>query len=634
MSRIFMNRIDIDASNIDYPSIDRQYDFYLIENHGEKFKPNARIFDESLASKNVVAVQYTFGPSFILMLKKDRMNDATVAEIIKNARDKKNDITKKKLSVPFESYPHSLIQIMFNGLAKSSKNENVSNLGGKLYYFSEKSKDGRQVFCVEVKISNGYAISLSGKTFTRTTMSTGRPEYILQANNTLKLHSKSDGAVDFYTPYQYQDTRHQVTFLDVSGISKFESSKVGILSRLLEKFKKQYGIQLKIKEENDWEKLDVKSATTQKRDHLRRIKNILDGKKINIVNAIAGDENAMSFCQKLKDVIERTFIDEMYFLKGDRKLNFSVEVREKEDEGALNFRIIHSKSYYENQKEKDAYKLYPNVPVQHITIDDFPRRSRDSKDGKRKKGDPEESACIAALNDLIVKYDLIANRERSISITDWNSYHYENDWKFYFCYEKEIETEEKKTVKENHYYLMHIEPNGCFGVREICERDAEYAQYDEIFSMNNMKAERHNRSDEKYSGLVMDSEGDINIIQESPNFMLPSISEINDALKNEGISRKKDDLEKYFGACLDIYYRNSIEEKDEFYSVGQIGSGMNTTVERSAKIRKIIPYKNSKLFFRNVLDTMNVTFVRNGQLTIVPFPFKYIREWIELNADK
>lgn len=627
MSRIFMNRIDIDASNIDYPSIDRQYDFYLIENHSGKFKPNARIFDESLASKNVVAVQYTSGPSFILMLKKDRMNDATVAEIIKNARDEKNDITKKKLSVPFESYPHSLIQIMFNGLAKSSKNENVSNLGGKLYYFSEKSKDGRQVFCVEVKILNGYTISLSGKTFTRTTMSTGRPEYILQANNTLKLRSKSDGAVDFYTPYQYQDTRHQVTFLDVSGISKFESSKVGILSRLLEKFKKQYGIQLKIKEENDWEKLDVKSATTQKRDHLRRIKNTLDGKKINIVNAIVGDDNAMSFCQKLKDVIERIFIDEMYFLKGDRKLNFSVEVCEKEDEGTLNFRIIHSKSYYENQKEKDAYKLYPNVPVQHITIDDFPRRSRDSKDGKRKKGDPEESACIAALNDLIVKYDLIANREKSISITDWNSYHYENDWKFYFCYEKEIETEEKKTVKENHYYLMHIEPNGCFGVREICERDAEYAQYDEIFSMNNMKAERHNRS-------VMDSDGNINIIQESSNFMLPSISEINDALRNEGISRKKDDLEKYFGACLDIYYHNSTEGNDELYSVGQIGSGMNTTIERSAKIRKIIPYKNSKLFFRNVLDTMNVTFVRNGQLTIMPFPFKYIREWIELNADK
>ena len=260
--------------------------------------------------------------------------------------------------------------------------------------------------------------------------------------------------------------------------------------------------------------------------------------------------------------------------------------------------------------------------------------TRGERDGKRKKGDPEESACIAALNDLIVKYDLIANRKKSISITDWNSYHYENDWKFYFCYEKEIETEEKKTVKENHYYLMHIEPNGCFGVREICERDAEYAQYDEIFSMNNMKAERHNRSDEKYSGLVMDSEGNINIIQESPNFMLPSILEINDALKNEGISRKKDDLEKNFGACLDIYYRNSIEEKDEFYSVGQIGSGMNTTVERSAKIRKIISYKNSKLFFRNVLDTMNVTFVRNGQLTIMPFPFKYIREWIELNADK
>ena len=99
MSRIFVNKIDIDASNIDYASIDRQYDFYLIENHGEKFKPNAKIFDESLVSKNVVAVQYTFGPSFILMLKKDRMNDAIVAEIIKNARDDKNDITSRDVHV-------------------------------------------------------------------------------------------------------------------------------------------------------------------------------------------------------------------------------------------------------------------------------------------------------------------------------------------------------------------------------------------------------------------------------------------------------------------------------------------------------------------------------------------------------
>lgn len=33
--------------------------------------------------------------------------------------------------------------------------------------------------------------------------------------------------------------------------------------------------------------------------------------------------------------------------------------------------------------------------------------------------------------------------------------------------------------------------------------------------------------------------------------------------------------------------------------------------------------------FEKLLPLMNVTFVHNGQLTIVPFPFKYLREYVK-----
>ena len=102
MNRAFLNKIDV--SSIDYAEIDKRYDFYLIENQGEGFKPNARIFDDSLAIENVLAVQYTRGKSFILMMKKNSLNDSAVAEIIRNARNEEIDLTKKKLSVPFEKY--------------------------------------------------------------------------------------------------------------------------------------------------------------------------------------------------------------------------------------------------------------------------------------------------------------------------------------------------------------------------------------------------------------------------------------------------------------------------------------------------------------------------------------------------
>ncbi len=629
MSRIFLNKIDV--SSINYTEIDKRYDFYLIENQGEGFKPNARIFDDSLAIENVLAIQYTRGKSFILMMKKDQLNDSVVAEIIKNARNEKIILTKKKLSVPFEKFQHSLIQVLFNALAKSSSSKDVSNLGGKLYYFSEKSK--KQIFCVEVRLSDGFVLHLDGKTFTESTKSNGEKEFVLQLNNTLRLRSKKDTGKRFYTSFQYKGARHQIPFLEASSATKYESSKIGILSGLLEKFHKEYGtfIQLRIVEECDWKKIDVKAASSKKKEHLRRMKQMLGGKKINIVDKIKKD-GSLDFCEKLKKSIEQIFTNDDYFLKNDRAFNFSIVFNDDEKADCLNLRIIHSKEYCQTTGEEDMHRRFLDRAVQHVTFEDFPRCVKGDKKGVKKKGDLEESACIVVLNELLVKYDLIANAKKTISLTDWASYKYENDWKFCLCEEKLIDPEKK--IKENHYYAMAIRPDGTFEIKEVTsESEGEYGLYDEIFALNNMKAERHNKWDEKYIGLVIDSCRNVDIIQDTPYFMLPSVDDIRYALKNEEINRKKDTLEKLFAGCLDIYYKKIVDDSCEYYSVGQIGSGIQQPkVERSAQVRKIVPHKQSKLFFREVLDTMNVTFVRNGQLTVTPFPFKYLREWIEMNA--
>lgn len=49
---------------------------------------------------------------------------------------------------------------------------------------------------------------------------------------------------------------------------------------------------------------------------------------------------------------------------------------------------------------------------------------------------------------------------------------------------------------------------------------------------------------------------------------------------------------------------------------------------------KIIePYNESKLFFDSLVPLMSVPFVRNNQLTVIPFPFKYLREYININKE-
>lgn len=52
------------------------------------------------------------------------------------------------------------------------------------------------------------------------------------------------------------------------------------------------------------------------------------------------------------------------------------------------------------------------------------------------------------------------------------------------------------------------------------------------------------------------------------------------------------------------------------------------TSKNAANIRELCTEGSGKVDIERVLPLMDVDFVRNGQLTVVPFPFKYLREYI------
>jgi hypothetical protein len=84
-----------------------------------------------------------------------------------------------------------------------------------------------------------------------------------------------------------------------------------------------------------------------------------------------------------------------------------------------------------------------------------------------------------------------------------------------------------------------------------------------------------------------------------------------------------------FEALFDIKYYG--ETKTEaYYSVG-VSQNVQSDFKDACHIRKIISVEGSKLIFQELLKTMDVDFVRTGQSTVIPFPFKYIREYQNLN---
>ncbi|MEH2168213.1 MAG: hypothetical protein V7K41_16480 [Nostoc sp.] len=95
-------------------------------------------------------------------------------------------------------------------------------------------------------------------------------------------------------------------------------------------------------------------------------------------------------------------------------------------------------------------------------------------------------------------------------------------------------------------------------------------------------------------------------------------------------NQSKEDL---FDASLNIKYFGETE-KEAHYFVGDRKEKVQFSFKDACHLRKIVAVDDSKLIFRQLLETMDVDFVRTGQSTVIPFPFKYIREYKNFGVAK
>ncbi|AFZ54565.1 hypothetical protein [Cyanobacterium aponinum] len=95
----------------------------------------------------------------------------------------------------------------------------------------------------------------------------------------------------------------------------------------------------------------------------------------------------------------------------------------------------------------------------------------------------------------------------------------------------------------------------------------------------------------------------------------------------------KDNDSKYsfFFNNININYFGETETEAHYF-VGCSVEAINSSFKDSCHLRKIVAVKNSQLVFQDLLKTMDVDFVRTGQSTVIPFPFKYIREYHNLSS--
>ena len=338
----------------------------------------------------------------------------------------------------------------------------------------------------------------------------------------------------------------------------------------------------------------------------------------------------------------------------------SIKISSKENTNGFNIKLVNNKKYYEKYNLKDPYKS--SLKIQHITVQDFKLNSN--------------ASIKAILKELVLKNDIL---NKKVSIIDWGKLNFNNDWVF-------------GSKEDDSFYFITIKPNGNFLFEEfvpdlfsqnefnnLCDifesdinvefivkdnrgnvntikKTANYTlpEFDTIYDILNQEYEPIKLTKKEADKLIRETTSDdlklnsiiarVNSLKEwNKQSLLSCFSNRNDKKQfvdvvksetNEILKSYLRDKTRYeiLDSLLDIH---QFKENNKFYYfVGVKGSGIQQQISRASVIREIEIINDSDFLFDKLLPLMNVDFVKNGELTVLPFPLKYLREWIKSNFKK
>lgn len=577
----------------------KNYDIFCIRTSEKYFKNGAYIIDAPLLSNNVCSVLFKSGKEIFVLMKSNDTNISLLKDAILKA-DGADRITISRVA-PNSLKDDIVFQLMLNSLGNyESPLLKFNNLTGHLYCFHPnwlirgRKSEADVIFkvpCLELRLSPAFHLNMEVHTFTSELLCNKiefkkkkfeeYPKYVFSAHNTLRRKLKDDTGYSFIMR-QTKNAKTEIAFLDIQNIDRFNQSKMGILTTVLENFNDRFSsiAHLEFESITDYKALDYTRSVAN--ENKQAISDLLSIKPIKIVDCI-DDEYSKIFCKEICDLL---------FSKYGIKASCGKRIANDH----LNIRVIHNAAFYADSE--DPHRVFDEVAVQHITFEDFSECS--------------EFAISTVIHEMLIKDDLV---KQKISLFDWNTLGLKEDIDF------GIEVTDEQDTK---YIFMTIHPDGTFNISEqtlnLFEAN-KYNQCVEIFESAKMNSE-------KVYGIIRDALGNINIIKDTGWFTIPEIYNIKAELANGNTKlRGKEKRDELLSSCLDIKLFN--DDSSQYYFVGIIGNGMRWVINRAANIRMIEPYEDSILMFEKLLPLMNVSFVRNGQLTITPFPFKYLREYIK-----
>jgi hypothetical protein len=399
-----------------------------------------------------------------------------------------------------------------------------------------------------------------------------------------------DAPLDDIYVLRKKNNNAQIPFLDFGNRTYFEKSKLGMLDSVLRIFDERYKDVCQIEFENLETAAVCNDVANPKGKEnpkwLAQLGKMFDGKTIGIKN----------YAEEPLDAAIA-----MLASKVERRSGASVVIGET---GDACIKIVESREFYEAHPDiKDPYGVDEGVAVQHITKETL----LDDAEGTY-------SCADVFIKEMAIKRDI---KNQFMGTLDWPSFGLKGSWVFYRFVRRH------KKDESDEYWRLEISEEGKLSFSNVLDENSfEWEYAGELEKVN----------DGNCNYAVIASDGSINRIYEEYDtgvalFAVPDFKTIGDKLRRgETISRSADGRAAYLQESIDVAYA-PIDERSAYFYSGVIGKGMQSSLARAALLRRIVAVGESRLLIDELLPLMDVDIVRLRNTTVIPFPFKYLREY-------
>lgn len=522
---------------------------------------------------NAIAISYGSGKKAYVLMYKDDYDSLYDCDILKT-----KNITYKKMNIN-NVFDYMLIQLFLNALTNYNSDGCYNNLTGKFYKFLDSK--GKTIRALNFYVNNYDKYMLLNGSVTSFILASVRyydkPLYTLTGNNkTLKrIFSHVDGPC--YIEGNYKNKKASYNFLnlkDGSGRAKELFAIINLFNRQFSEYISIRPVAVEIEEKIDNTKFKLKDKT------LELIKN----HNFHLCNYVTG----LEYTDTVKS-----------FVKYLKQQGYNVSSFKKPSKNSLNIIILHDDEYYKKYHMQDPHQnLDSGIVAQHIIIENL----SSFFDIYSPKISPQ---LVTVFKELLIKDDII-NKTNHFSFVDWKQFDFNGAYTFII----------RPNKKSNDLFKMVIEPNGDYKI---------YKEEIDLFNAyENSKIIKLFEENKNIELVIIDQKGNINAIERTDIITLPD-EKLLDNGKVSKSKQTKSDL--YPGLCdIDFYKINN----DIFYNVGQTLSNIQFNISKASHFYKVHCIDNSICFMKDILKLMSVDFVKYNELTVLPFPVKYLREYANM----